>query len=44
MGGHDILRASMVAQEIEFERERQMMIRQHRDARQSSRRPGRSAS
>ena len=31
MGGHDILRASTLAQEIGFERERQMKIRQHRE-------------
>ncbi len=31
MGGHDILRASMVAQELGFERERQMKIRHHRN-------------
>lgn len=30
MGGHDILRASMLAQEIGYERERQMMVRHHR--------------
>jgi hypothetical protein len=29
MGSHDILRASMVAREISYERERQMMIRHH---------------
>ena len=31
MGSHDILRASMIAQEIGFERERQIMIRHHRE-------------
>ncbi len=31
MGGHDILRASTLAQEISFERERNMKVRQHRE-------------
>lgn len=31
MGGHDILRASMLAQELGIERERQLMIRHHRN-------------
>ncbi|MEZ4505223.1 MAG: hypothetical protein R2848_04960 [Thermomicrobiales bacterium] len=30
MGGHDILRASMVAREIGLERERKMMLHHHR--------------
>ncbi len=30
MGGHDILRASAIAQEMGLERERQMTIRRHR--------------
>ena len=30
MGGHDIMRASMIAQELGYERERQLKIRQQR--------------
>ena len=31
MGGHEIMRASLVAQELAYERERRMKIRQHHE-------------